>query len=598
MANRGSVGVYGKMLLISAFLSFPAFGGVWQDCTGWFQGAVDKNGDGIFQEGEWLDLRHAALMGSGYKARPRLGYGQIKIESADVDVASLGKTLKDEPCLYLSAPNESNTFDTVELPQSAQATGDKYTVLLRFKRPAELHKYFDASSQTWMDNVRDRIINLGLNWGNKTGIMVSLRPDNNGRPAIAATFGQQADYYTGLYLDWDAAHPPRASHPERDCWHELAIVVNGTKVTFGLLQPGVKGSDNYGKTDQWATLDLEALGLWNNKVTSVVPSAQYRLGNEDKGNTTPFRGWFHMAACWNRALSKTEVKEAFGMPHPSVFRLGCSGCGSDMFAGTAALESFVDARTLEGQVSMPASFAVGNQVSISFSVDDYTKDLEQLLRVLPSSASCAGTFEVKVDNVSVGKLDVMPGSLALLYVPRERLALGSHSLLLQRTDGNVGDVRLDMVELGGSRCFGLKDNDVLPDTSSDASSDVDYWAYDGNLRNLCYTVVPSRGVCLHVDLDETVVANCPLTYRTRMFRSNADAYTVSRELLVNGTRVYADLTTNALVSVRLPAGTLHAGENTFAWRFIDAQGKNIWWQFDYQELITGKPRSGLCLIFR
>lgn len=60
------------------------------------------------------------------------------------------------------------------------------------------------------------------------------------------------------FFDWDASRPPRTAHPNRDCWHELAIVVDGTTVTYGLLQPGVyglmkevdDGIDYNGKTEQ------------------------------------------------------------------------------------------------------------------------------------------------------------------------------------------------------------------------------------------------------------------------------------------------------------------------------------------------------------
>lgn len=604
-----------KLMLAVCFLGLSVRGDVWQDCTGWFQ-AVDLNGDGKFQTGEWLDLRHAARADEvQFQARPRGGAESITITNVAVDVASLGreKTLEDEPCLYLPAPDGDCVNgpykvvdDVVELSEAARATNDQYTVLVRFKRAAESHRY--GSPEAWTNNYVDRIIDLGLDFDAKRGLLVSIY-GNGSRPQIMTTFGKAADTATGLYLDWDADRPPRMAHPDRDCWHELAIVVDGTTVTYGLLQPGIyglmkevdDGIDYNGKTEQWKTIELTAnKNLWGNNITNVVPTRNYWLGNNGPTSIkSPFRGWYHMTACWNRALSRAEIKEAFGRPHPSLLRLGGAGCGAEMFAGSPTAETAVDARTVAGQRRMPSSLAAGDKVAISFSVDAYTAGLPQLLRVLSAADSCEGALAAALDGEPVGSLDLKPGMLSLLYVPGQNLTVGTHTLTVRRTDVGADALRLDRVELGGSRRFGLQDGGWREDTSKETFSEADYFAFDGNLRNLRYAVTKTADLRIHFDLDAEVAANCPLTYRAKMAGSPVTAYNERRELQINGTCAYADLSTNAEFTVRLPRASLKAGENTFDWHYVEPKAETwIWWTFDYHEFVVGKPRAGLCVIVR
>ena len=44
--------------------SASIYGDVWQDCTAWYMGGTDKDSDGVFEDGELTDIRHAAIADS------------------------------------------------------------------------------------------------------------------------------------------------------------------------------------------------------------------------------------------------------------------------------------------------------------------------------------------------------------------------------------------------------------------------------------------------------------------------------------------------------------------------------------------------------
>ena len=78
-----------KAIALAVLLPAPSWAGVWDDCLLWYNGgAVDKNGDGKFTNGEMVDVRHAGVADSpthgGTLRNATAIYDTVKIETADV----------------------------------------------------------------------------------------------------------------------------------------------------------------------------------------------------------------------------------------------------------------------------------------------------------------------------------------------------------------------------------------------------------------------------------------------------------------------------------------------------------------------------------
>ena len=64
--SKAGCGLARRALVIAALASaaWCAHGGVWQDCVAWYMGGTDKDNDGVFDDGELTDIRHAAIADS------------------------------------------------------------------------------------------------------------------------------------------------------------------------------------------------------------------------------------------------------------------------------------------------------------------------------------------------------------------------------------------------------------------------------------------------------------------------------------------------------------------------------------------------------
>ena len=84
---------------------------------------------------------------------------------------------------------------------------------------------------------------------------------------------------------------------------------------------------------------------------------------------------------------------------------------------------------------------------------------------LPQTGSAFGTLAVALDGVALDTLDVSSGRNAYIWVVGEKFTIGNHVLTLSRTDGGSGDVKFDVIELGGAWSAGIVDNDTSDVTS-------------------------------------------------------------------------------------------------------------------------------------
>ena len=128
------------MLLLCLFLSsVVAYGNVWEDCTAWYMGGTDKDGDSVFENGELTDIRHAAdpdapTHGGGI----RTGNGNASHRLETVVSATSGRTFPNQRVIYLAQPEGTTSSgaygvkeEDIRLPFAA--TTNCYTFLLRFR---------------------------------------------------------------------------------------------------------------------------------------------------------------------------------------------------------------------------------------------------------------------------------------------------------------------------------------------------------------------------------------------------------------------------------------------------------------------------------
>ena len=119
--------------------SASIYGDVWQDCTAWYMGGTDKDNDGVFENGELTDIRHAANPDSpthGGGVRTNNPGASNRVET--VVSATSGRTFPNQRVIYLAqtaGKTDKGAYGVAEqdIKLPFAATTNCYTFLLRFR---------------------------------------------------------------------------------------------------------------------------------------------------------------------------------------------------------------------------------------------------------------------------------------------------------------------------------------------------------------------------------------------------------------------------------------------------------------------------------
>ena len=566
-----------KTIVLAVLLPATSWAGVWDDCLLWYNGgAVDKNGDGKFTNGEMVDVRHAGVADSpthgGTLRNATAIYDTVKIETADVTFPLQNNRVLKCPVLNFTAPAETNGTkisvygNVVQIPDVLSVDNDHYSALIRFRR--EKDHAWNSSYQI--------VMQLGFDYSQKRGLSIALAnaPDDN-----------------DLYIGYDGRSFVDTSlslGTTKGGWHELAILVNGTSIEIGVV-------DTTAKTPiPWKTVA-------NIREGSLKPyNGNFRLGGEsvttsgDAPGKTLFRGMIHMASVWNRTLTRTEVLEAFSSV-PSLFQVGLPNVsGHEMFAGAAGTVSMT-AQPEEWR-KFPSSLSAGDSVNITFPLDSTQLDQPQMVRLVARNGT-SGSVSVSVNGKECGVKNVKGGTETSVYVPAGCLTEGANICTLTRTDAGSGPLGFNAVQMAGSWRIGMVNNS-WNEMESAGNTGEDFYIETAR-RWPWFRRVVLNTHSLNVHLGDVLGrwGNNTYLYTWKLKKNAGDPASMSVKL--NGTTISAPVTLEDtdwhVFSLELSETNLVRGaDNVLRWE----NSSSTWYAFDYHELTVRRPHTGLRIILR
>ena len=601
--GKAGGGLVGRALAIAALAvaAWCAHGDVWQDCTAWYMGGTDKDNDGVFENGELTDIRHAAIADSpthGGGVRTNNPGASNRVET--VVSATSGRTFPNQRVIYLAqtaGKTDKGAYGVAEqdIKLPFAATTNCYTFLLRFRMDEK-----QPTNKTFVS-----ILDLGYKGGSDTKYSFYVRyyPETE-------QFGLLCNNGS---ISHTAASPTNdLCQTMRETWVEMAVTLNNGTMRYGVRAPGLDGFSWNSKTFSFpAGHDIP----YNN--TIYVGCCQGYGGYSPA--TFPFRGSAHLMAYWERVLSDAEVEEAFGTEgflesafhNPSVLTVGGS-YGTDVFAGATTGAVTEVSADLQDLASFPAGIEAGRTLRIPFRVLDTCTNLPQQVRLAAAADSAGGTFALKIDGRSLKSLTVVPGGRASRHAPAEMFTEGLHILDLIRTDNGADPVKLSQIEISGSWRLGWVDNadTELGGDITSAAGTKEYYVTElssNHWKTVRSGIAQSRLVKLYANVDGQDAAQRQFVFKTRPRDYPAQSYDLV--MFVNGTERFrrpclpnGPIDRRTPVVVKLPPGTLLAGQNEFMLKTEIVESyptpSSTWMRLDYFALEVGKDPVGLSLIVR
>ena len=592
----------GMLIAAVTLVAACVYGDVWEDCVALYMGGTDKDGDGVFEDGELTDIRHAADPDSpthGGGLRTNNPGASNRLET--VVSATSGRTFPNQRVIYLSQipgttsnGNPGVKEQDIRLPFAA--TTNQYTMLLRFR--------MDESQPTTKTFVS--VLDCGYKGGESTkqGFYVRYYPEseqfgflcNNGAKSI--NFDSPTNDTCRTF---------------RGTWVEMAVSMNRGTMRMGVKAPGMEsfvwGSGSFSFAEG---RDIP----YNN--TIYVGCCQGYGGISSA--TFPFRGSAHLMAYWERVLSNDEVEEAFATEgilgssyaHPTLLSVGNRSYGAEVLAGATTGNVTEVSADLQDLAAFPASIGAGQTVKIPFRVLDTCTNLPQQVRLLSVADSSAAVFAVKVDDVALKPIALLPGKEASRHAQAELFTEGLHTLELTRTDGGANPVKLSMVEISGSWRLGWingGDAELGGDITTVAGT-KEYHVTElssNRWKTVRSGVSQARFAAIYADVTAEDAAMRTFTFKSRPHGYPAQNYDLV--MYVNGTERFRRLCLKndgvvrpSPIAVALPPGTLNPGVNEFLWRtelnpnYDEPTG--TWMRLDYYALEVGKDPVGTCLVVR
>ena len=620
----------GATLCVATCLANP-----FDDVKYMIRGGVDADANGTLTDNS-SELRCITKAGDPSHAWHTTRYeksweSQFNLQTLDVTCSYANLTLLNVPCLVLSQPATTNSWEditingeTVSRPnvtvhpnflnlpnllsdwtgESENMSCSNYTFIARLRRDEAITDNASASSA---------FLQIGYQWGTGQGNGVSVR--------FAGATGASERYIEFACGDSTWTPSAKKNIPE-GAWCDVAVVVTAPKVEAAVSvttssgnQPLVWDSHTFGSSyDCSIAANLRKFKLGG--PTSGSGTITFTRGKVPgyPGSTVAqcFRGAVHTLAFWDRALSREEVQEALAANRPAVVKQGFRNGSSDEFAKTQDSVS-AGGRWEEWN---PVLNAGHPSASVAFDVTAMYGGLPQYLFLTPVADGADGALEISIDGQRVDVVSFNAGRTGLVYVPGSFLAEGSHTITFRRTDSGVGDFAIDSFEIRGSWQVGY-DRNGGADAAFAAENGSNHTLYltDGNSSHLMrgynryqyrhqtwlYFDVP-RELC---DADGKCRASA--TFYTRSDESDGNA-SHTFNLLVNGQTFASDVVwrgyniapENAptVFNHKIPAGVLTNGMNCISWEKQGSGQGGGWIKGACYRLSFGKIPSGMILVLR
>ena len=584
-----------------ACLTFAAHGSpnVFDDAVFWFRGGKDINSDGYIQQGEFFDDLHAndnehsnhdMPMSSSYYVSGNAVAFKNNAVFCDEDVVfpALGTSItKNMQVLRIAnAVASSNYFPFDVNPYRVFADNDisnEYTVVSRIRLDDDTY------------NRNECFIKVGYDEAENKGMWFGFAPQSSSSHAgcrrIAAYRTPDGNSNVSAVV-FDL-------HVPTNTWVDLAVVVGNGKMRVGVAAPASLSShgDN-------TTIAFSETKMWTENCT-LLGEEKYKLFCRDGQTTyktvaggadqTCFIGSVQQIAIWGRALSDQEVMEAFGMPRPTIFRIGLDNDASNEFGGTRTGST----QTINGLGSWQGisnTMRVGDTWTVNFNALRDEAGLPQILSIKSLGGSAAAQIEAKLNGTSLGEGRIAAGSRAFWPVADNLVISGDNTLVLTRKHGGTRDFLMDAMELGGSLGVGK----MTASSSDDGRVDPDLIktgvpsAADPNTQHWPTKLEPSTGITdLHIrvwiDHGSKLISCVKLADKVSCnFSTHVKCDTSSTsekfKLYVNGTQkgeVKANDSWKAQ-SLSFDPGKLHGGWNDFDFTSTDSRR----WEFGYYRFET------------
>lgn len=435
------------MSLVSA-LCLAGAADVWEDCAWRLGDVTDANANGIFDNGDLTEYFHAADASHASHQIERTAESEEEgfdhgIEVANTDVMRVTEGVSaSQNVVRFRRPVVGDEVYSYKVSTPCQITGDKYTVICRFRmaafNPAGGICWIFSAGYCWNDwRHPDRPqggngLMFGINASGQVVIQCAQRAttfNNTGWQYIPESWYRpiQTNYWVDAAIIADGAHVRVYFSPENNAcrWREFdPVIPEGASIVPAEGNMVDIGGESAGKVD-WRT-------------------------SASNGKTKGFCGDIAELAAWNRALSKSEVVEALGKCGPALFRVGTSGRTKDFCGGAATSGMTAISTAMRNPGAVSRTLNAGGRLEIPFTVQSRNDQLPQLFRIVPSGDSASGSVRMAIDGNVIEDISVRAGKMSKVFVEGRFLTTGDHTAVVTCISGPVS---WDVVDLCGSFCY-------------------------------------------------------------------------------------------------------------------------------------------------
>ena len=430
-----------------------ARGGVYDDVSWWMRGTYNGTNPSSPYIAAWHQIVHALELGNpsinadAYAHVAPFGAGEEALHAiTDVNSPYAGKTLKNRSVIRLAQTVKvsEETGDLVGRSTALLATNvltgattsntNRYTVLLRYKME---NKYSSSATESIL-------IDYGWAYSQNSGFQLSIRGDDD---------NQYLHVYRGNTINSEIKATMNSADTRLSCgkWVDIAIVNDYNNFYVYTCAEGgrlcVQHIDVAPNASSVSRTDVNIGGHAFNSSSKTYTTAEFTAITAAMNQS--FRGWIQQYAIWQRALSESEVKEAFmnGCGADDLIRFGVPNDSAYEFKGQG---TETDADLATDWRNLPQSLtAASPTATIRFSVDALSF-VGRRLSVKTTSASAVGcTLSATLNgNSLLSGAAAAPGATITADVPAADLVAGSNELVLTRTDGGDGDLEIDCLYIG------------------------------------------------------------------------------------------------------------------------------------------------------
>jgi hypothetical protein len=443
---------------------------------------------------------------------------------------------------------------------------------------------YNASYPGW-------IFNNNLDWNTSRGWMFGVRGDNGTR--LGMFVGQ-----TAFYLDTYTIITGK--------WYDAAAVLtdngpgNTDTVEFYLWPDEPNGKLYYEKfTTSAVTNSVPSTGAY-------IGAEPYQTGynyatNSNSGKS--FKGMINHLAVWNRALSYTEVTEAFtypqcryqiGLNNNSVTDLGPENETSGSYTANDPWY------TMRRQVSALYPSA---SIRIPFTNDQATLNYAFHVKTLTETNQTAA-LQLIVNSTTNSAQTASLGKDLFWLVTSNMLVKGTNTVTLRYAAGPSSYIGFDWLELAGSWQIGLEDNNNIGFSQEGGNLPGHFYVTESTYTNVNRAVTfGATNFYLHFSVSSELKSKYLFTYTTRIHGQGPSSLTnYPFTVNINNTRfVHCDAVSNGTyIKIPFTRYDLISGENMIELMYngpVYNQGGG-WLQFDFHRLNQSLWPQGTVLRLR